>query len=141
MWSKTFDQRLGAWYNLRLHTQNLPLTDCLHAINTWWFNSPWQPYYLHWDDQLTWPDPWQLLSDNVYCEVARGLGILYTISLLDRRDIESADLVLTESGHNLVLVNQPKYILNWEPSTVLNNNLDTTTKQRLTHYQIKQQYN
>ena len=95
----------------------------LHNINQWWFGCPWRPYYLHWDDQADWPDPWQLLSDDVYCELARGLGILYTISLLDRADLAPADLVLTSSGHNLVLVGKEKYILNWDSDTVVNNNL------------------
>ena len=83
---------------------------------------PWRPYYLHWDDQANWPDPWQLLSDNCYCDVARGLGILYTITLLDRADLTPVDLVLTEDGTNLVRVAKEKYILNWEPDSIVNTN-------------------
>lgn len=124
MWPSTFSGRLEKWNLLRDQCQNLSVEHALETINDWWFNAPWRPYYLHWDDQLTWPDPWQLLSDDIYCEVARGLGILYTITLLDRADIGPASLVLTESGHNLVLVNQTKYILNWEKDTVVNNNLE-----------------
>jgi hypothetical protein len=96
----------------------------LENINRWWFRTPWQPYYLHWDDQANWPDPWQLLSDNVFCEVARALGILYTITLLDRPDMTLVDMILTQDGVNLVLVGKEKYILNWEPSTVVNTNLE-----------------
>jgi hypothetical protein len=120
MWAKTFDQRLSSWYNLRSLSLELPLRDALESINQWWFNSPWQPYYLHWDDEHNWPDPWQLLSDNTYCDLARGIGILYTISLLDRADMEDATLVLTEEGNNLVLVAKEKYILNWNSSSVVN---------------------
>jgi hypothetical protein len=96
------------------------LESALDAINAWWFSAPWQPYYLHWDDQATWPDPWQLLSDNVYCDLARALGILYTITLLDRADMASAELILTEDGDNLVQIAKEKYILNWKPDTVVN---------------------
>jgi len=120
MWPQTFGARLESWNLLRDQCQNLPPTSALEHINVWWFGVPWCAYYLHWDDQETWPDPWQLLSDNVYCEVARGLGILYTITLLDREDLMSARLVLTESGHNLVLVDKEKYILNWEPDSIVN---------------------
>jgi hypothetical protein len=141
MWPATFDQRLRAWYTLRESVQNLPTQQALEAINHWWFRVPWQPYYLHWDDQPTWPDPWQLLSDNIYCEVARGLGILYTISLLDRADLASASLVLTESGHNLVLVDKTKYILNWSADTVVNTNQEVVVYQQLTQQQIHTQYN
>lgn len=136
MWPKTFSARLESWNLLRDRCQSLPLESALQEINHWWFQVPWRPYYLHWDDAPTWPDPWQLLSDNIYCEVARGLGILYTITLLERKDLTSVDLVLTESGHNLVLVDQTKYILNWEPDNVVNTNLEVKIRQRYQQYQI-----
>ena len=135
MWPRTFGDRLASWNLLRDQCQNLPAESALGQINSWWFQAPWRPYYLHWDDQVTWPDPWQLLSDDIYCEVARGLGILYTITLLDRADLASVSLILTESGHNLVLVNKSKYILNWDPDTVVNNNLELQIRKQ---YQQKQ---
>jgi hypothetical protein len=141
MWPTSVDQRLTAWYRLRESVQNLSAEDALNTINSWWFQCPWQPYYLHWDDQTVWPDPWQLLSDNVYCEVARGLGILYTITLLDREDLTCASLVLTRSGHNLVLVAQTKYILNWSADTVVNTNQEVVIHRQLTQNQIHKQYN
>lgn len=141
MWPNTFDRRLTAWYNLRQSAKTLPVESALQDINSWWFGSPWQPYYLHWDDIKTWPDPWQLLNDNVYCEVARGLGILYTITLLDRADLTSASLVLTTSGHNLVLVDQTKYILNWEADSVVNTIQEVAVHRQLTQKQIQTQYN
>jgi hypothetical protein len=124
MWPKIFDARLASWNFLREHVQDLDSQPCLEAINDWWFRSPWRPYYLHWDDQNTWPDPWQLLSDDIYCDLARGLGILYTVNLLDRTDLAPADLILTQDGANLVLVAKEKYILNWSTDTIVNTNLD-----------------
>jgi hypothetical protein len=120
MWSQNFSARLENWNLLRDQCQNLPIESALEQINSWWFATPWRPYYLHWDDQTTWPDPWQLLSDNVYCDLARALGILYTITLLDRADMASTTLVLTEEGDNLVLVAKEKYILNWNPDSIVN---------------------
>lgn len=141
MWPKTFDQRLTDWYHLRQTVKTLPLASCLESINSWWFLSPWQPYYLHWDDRQTWPDPWQLLSDNTYCDLARGLGILYTITLLDRPDIKSTELVLTDSGLNLVQVNKTKYILNWSHDTIVNTNQEVKIIKKLTQEQVSKQYN
>jgi hypothetical protein len=141
MWPANTDRRLTAWYKLRESTHDLSAQDALLEINRWWFQSPWQPYYLHWDDQPNWPDPWQLLSDNVYCEVARGLGILYTITLLDRADLASASLVLTQSGHNLVLAEQTKYILNWNCDTIVNTNQEVEVLRQLTQQQIHKKYN
>ena len=136
IWPATFSTRLESWNQLRDQTQNLPLEAALFDINAWWFNCPWKPYYLHWDDRPNWPDPWQLLSDNVYCEVARGLGILYTITLLERADMAPADLVLTEDGTNLVLVAKEKYILNWEPDSIVNTNQEIKIKRQYQQHQI-----
>jgi hypothetical protein len=136
MWPQTFDARLQSWTQLRTQCANLPVQMALERINIWWFQVPWRPYYLHWDDQVTWPDPWQLLSDDIYCEVARGLGILYTITLLERADMAPTRLVLTESGHNLVLASKEKYILNWEPNSVVNTFLEVKIHRQYQQQQI-----
>ncbi len=126
IWPATFAARLESWNLLRDQCQNLSAQSALEHINAWWFRAPWRPYYLHWDDQATWPDPWQLLSDDIYCELAKGLGILYTITLLDRADLAPAELVLTAESGNLVLATPEKYILNWASDTIVNTNLNTT---------------
>ena len=121
MWHKTFSDRLASWSDLRRQCETLNTDATLTAINSWWFSSPWTGYHLHWDDQADWPDPWQLLDDNIFCEVARGLGILYTITMLDRPDLQDAVLAEVDSD-NLVLVPQKKYILNWDAEQVVNIN-------------------
>lgn len=141
MWPRTFELRLDAWANLRQQLQALPAQQALTQINSWWFQTPWRAYHLHWDDQTDWPDPWELLSDNIYCDVARGLGILYTISLLNHADLTDAELVLTNEGHNLVLVCQRKYILNWDTDTIVNTNRKLEIKRCLTQHQVQQKYN
>ena len=136
IWPTTFSARLESWNQLRDQTRELPLESALFDINAWWFQTPWRPYYLHWDDQSNWPDPWQLLSDNHYCEVARGLGILYTITLLDRADMASVDMILTDEGTNLVRVAKEKYILNWEPDSIVNTNQEIKIKRQYQQRQI-----
>jgi hypothetical protein len=139
MWSHTFPERLQAWADLRAQAAFLPLETALEAINTWWFQTPWRPYHLHWDDQATWPDPWQLLDDNIYCGLARGLGIMYTIAMIDREDIQYAELAEAD-GDNLVLINQSKYILNWDASSIVNTSPQITlSRHRVSQDKIKQQ--
>ena len=137
MWSRTFAQRLEDWAVLRQQCQDIPSELALKNINAWWFSSPWQPYHLHWDDQNTWPDPWQLLDDNIYCSLARGLGILYTITIMNRADIQ--DTVLAEfASDNLVLANNKKYILNWDSTTIVNISPGTQNpKHQVTQKQIQ----
>ena len=75
----------------------------------------------------------------MFCGLARGLGMLYTISLLDRSDIQDAELIDTGSD-NLVLVEQKKYILNWDRDQLLNINLTPfNPRHRLSQEQIKTQ--
>ena len=137
IWPATFAARLSSWNLLRDQTQNLSIESALEEINSWWFRAPWRPYYLHWDDQPAWPDPWQLLSDDVYCDLARGLGILYTITLLDRADMADAELILTDKGDNLVLLAKEKYILNWSPDSVVNTFQEVKKHRQLKQHQIK----
>lgn len=133
-----FEDRLRAWNQLRDSSIHLPIEQCLAAINQWWFQMPWQPYYLHWDDLRDWPDPWQLLSDNIYCDVARGLGIMYTITMLDRADMQDSRLV-EENQNNLVLIHSRKYILNYSPDDILNTYLESgNIRREVTQQQIKQ---
>ena len=139
MWHKTFSDRLASWSDLRRQCETLDTNTTLSTINSWWFDTPWTPYHLHWDDRANWPDPWQLLDDNLYCGLARGLGILYTITILDRPDLQDAVLVEVDSD-NLVLANQEKYILNWDRDTVVNINLSLKkTQHQITQNQIKLQ--
>lgn len=130
IWPDTFTTRLESWNLLRDRCQTLSVKSALEDINSWWFRAPWTPYYLHWDDTQTWPDPWQLLNDNIYCDVARGLGILYTITLLDRADMTPVSLILTQTDVNLVQATNEKYILNWDTGSVVNTTQETTIKRQ-----------
>jgi hypothetical protein len=122
MWPNTVDQRLQSWYELRQQASTVELESALDLVNAWWFNAPWRPYHLHWDDQQDWPDPWQLLNDNRFCPLARGLGILYTVTMLNRPDIQDAKLINFDND-NLVLISNGKYILNWDPKQIVNTSL------------------
>jgi hypothetical protein len=137
MWCSTFEQRLAAWNSLRDRVRDLPVPEALEEINIWWQQTPWRAYHLHWDDRQDWPDPWQLLSDNIYCDLARGLGILYTITVLDRDDMQDAELIETEQG-NLVQLDGGKYILNWGRDLGLNTNLQQS-KHHIAQREVKQQ--
>ena len=119
MWQDDYDRRLADWMQLRQRIRPLALADCLQNIQDWWQHSPWTPFYLHWDDRQTWPHPWQLLADNVFCDVARALGMLYTIHMLDRVDCSDACMVQSDQG-NLVLVQAAKYIMNWPSHDIVN---------------------
>ena len=106
---------------LRQDNRANDLETALFAINDWWQQAPWCPYYLHWDDMDSWPDPWQLLANDHFCSVAKSLGIVYTVHMINRPDIAAVQMALNrDSADNLVLINQGKYILNWCRSELVN---------------------
>ena len=138
MWPVSFAERLESWNCLRQQCELTTVDVTVSTINRWWFLAPWPAYHLHWDDQEDWPDPWQLLRDNMYCSLARGLGILYTIAMLDREDLQDVCMIEYQSD-NLVLVDKEKYILNWDPDQVLNISLGRSKpRRRVSQEQIKQ---
>ena len=105
------------WHVLRQSAGTLSAPEKYEIINDWWFRAPMVNKAITWDDYPKWPDPWQLLSDNNFCDLARALGIVYTIVMLDAR----SDVSIAQSDQgNLVLVEQGKYILNWAPRQLLN---------------------
>lgn len=141
MWGNTFDQRLNDWYTLRSSIQYTDIETTLLKINSWWNQTPWQPYYLHWDDIENWPDPWELLNDNVFCDLSRSLGMLYTIVFLDRDDIRDANVVETQNGHNLLLVEKSRYIMNWDQHSITDFDFDIKTVNRhLSQDYMRQKY-
>ena len=119
MWLSNYTLRLSSWVDLRNKASYEPALDALTRINEWWFDTNWTPYSLHWDDKDNWPDPWELLQNNKHCDLARGLGILYTITLIDRPDFKDAMLIGLEES-NLVLVQKEKYILNSDDTVQVN---------------------
>ena len=117
-----FEARLRSWYDLRKSLENADTeTKCLE-IDKWWQNAPLVNHHLHPFDVGNWPGPWDLINENTYCNVARGLGMIYTLLLTGVTDV---DFVTATDDNSedfvLVLVDNAKYVLNYWPDTVVNN--------------------
>jgi hypothetical protein len=50
--------------------------------------------------------------------------------MLGHKDLASHELVLTEDGRNLVLINKVKYTLNWDDTVLVNTPLVGKAKKR-----------
>lgn len=119
-----FYARLRAWTKLRETLIDSGIEQKCIEVDRFWQQSPLSNHYLHPVDIKTWPDPWQLLDDNVYCSYSRALGMIYTLSLLGIKDIDLVDATDYNSVDVvLVLVDNAKYILNYWPGTLVNNKL------------------
>lgn len=124
IFQSTYEARLQDWFQLRQSVVNLPIEQQCITIDEWWQRAPLVTHHLHPLDMDSWPDPWELLSENIYCEVARALGMCYTLYLIGVNDIEMI-LARNETAEDvvLVLVDNAKYIMNYWPNTVISNSL------------------
>lgn len=126
-----YETRLSSWYELRVQLEDSTIIDKCIAVDKWWQRAPLVIHHLHPQDTENWPDPWQLLVENTYCEVARALGICYTLLLLGVDDIKIAEAT-DKMGNDVVvvLVDNAKYVLNYYPDTVLSNTSNDFTIKR-----------
>lgn len=124
LFQTSYDTIFKNWYRLRLSLENKDTqTKCIE-VDRWWQNTPLVNHYLHTDCTDNWPTPWELLSENHYCHIARGLGMFYTLHLLGVSDIAFVNAKdYNNEDVTLLLVENAKYILNYWPNTVVNNDL------------------
>ena len=101
IFQSSYDRRLENWHDLRVSLEKTDTqTKCI-KIDEWWQNAPLVNHHLHPHDIDNWPDPWELLSENTYCEVARALGMCYTLYLIGVNDIELV-LARNNTGEDVV---------------------------------------
>jgi hypothetical protein len=123
----SYENRLKNWHDLRKRTRQSAIDRACVEIDNWWQQAPLIKNYLHWNDTENWLDPWSILSENVYCPLVRAMGIVYTLLMNEINDVElviATDLQCEE--HYLVMVNN-KYVLNYWPATVIDNNITDFT--------------
>jgi hypothetical protein len=120
-----YESRLRNWSRLRDELTKSTAQEICIEVDKFWQNVPVSNHYLHPDFMKDWPDPWQLLFDNTFCNYARALGMLYTLILLGIKKLELVEAVDDNSNEVvLVLVDDAKYVLNYWPDTVVNNHID-----------------
>lgn len=120
MWSQRFDDRLFEWRRVRKQASKLNLKEALLHVDKWWQQAPLANHYLHITDYENWPNPWTLLADDIYCDLAKCLGIVYTLMLVEHEDIDSI-CILETSDFYIVEINN-HYILNYYPNEIVNRN-------------------
>lgn len=125
LWNLKPDERLREWKTFRRQLGQLELEEaCKQAAHLWSY-APYVNYYLDpAQNENPWPDPWTLLHENYYCDVAKSLGMLYTLYLSDHRP-EDIELRIywdpaAREARNLVWLDKGKYILNFTFDEVVN---------------------
>jgi hypothetical protein len=125
---------MKAWREFRIGIELLPLEQALLQTAEFWADAPFVPYNLDPAFPNSWPDPWTLIYENIYCDVAKCLGIVYTIALTSHKENAGIEFRLYQDSkndyeYNLAWFAQGKYILNMVDGEILNNTqFDKTLK-------------
>jgi hypothetical protein len=126
-WNLRVSDRLSQWKDLRHTLSDLPLEKAVVELNNMWSTAPYVTYYLAPDNPNTWPDPWTLLAENYYCELAKALGIVYTIYFTSHKHIPMEIRVYYDYKekirYNVAWLDGGKYILNYWPYEIVNTKL------------------
>ena len=126
-WNLRASDRLAEWKDFRRKISGLPMTQAIPEVNRLWSTAPFVNYNLDPSDPNTWPDPWVLLAENYWCDVAKSLGIVYTIYFSSHRTVPLEIRVYYDykekTRHNLAWIDNGKYILNYYPYEIVNTEL------------------
>lgn len=123
MWNQLPSERLRSWHNFRKEIDKKPFDQALQDVQHLWSYAPYVAHYLTTDQVSNWPNPWELMYENYYCDLAKAVGIVYTLYLTEHRpemEIRVYNDPSTKEQYNLVFVNQGKYVLNLVHDEVVN---------------------
>ena len=117
--------RILKWREWRNSLTLLSLEDCLKEVAVAWAKAPIVNHYLIPDEISEWPDPWNLINDNIYCDLSITLGMFYTLALCDNPNINDnvrIEIYKSNDGWiNLCSVEGGLYMLNYNLGSVVNN--------------------
>lgn len=109
------DERLTRWRDFRKSLSSTDLGSAVASVAKFWAPCPFNPYYLDPDQPNSWPDPWTLLTENWYCDLAKALGMLYTIKYTSHSPSVELRIyrdTVSRYDYNVVWVNDGEYVLN-----------------------------
>ena len=131
-WNLRVNERLMQWKDFRHTLSNMPLDKAIYELNQMWSTAPFVTYYLDSSDTTNWPDPWTLLAENYYCDVAKALGIIYTIYFTSHKLTELEFRTYYDfkdkTRYHVAWIDGGKYILNYYPFEIVNTQQIEETK-------------
>ena len=127
MWNLKPTERLHEWKEFRKKISELDLDVAVFETCHLWSYAHYVTHYLDPDLINEWPDPWTLVDENYYCDLAKTVGMLYTLYLCEHYNNGITNLeikIYKNTGNqdiiNTVWVNEGKYILNLIDGEVVN---------------------
>lgn len=115
--------RILSWRNWRKSLDELSWHECLNEVAKSWNRVPQINHYLTPDQVNQWPNPWELINDNIYCDLSIALGMFYSLILTKHPEAESSSINIYNSNNgwiNLCIVNNGICALNWILGSAVN---------------------
>jgi hypothetical protein len=106
-------ERLTEWKKIRDQVETA--TDPFYLVLSIWCKAPFVNQYLDNTDPKSWPDPWRLLLDSKFDNLAIVLGMLYTLQLTERFSQEEYKIYMIQSDFK-----NPEFCLSISNKHVLN---------------------
>lgn len=124
MWfNEPSDGRIISWRNWRNTLENKPVETIVTEVASVWSQVPTVLHFLAPDTKDEWPNPWQLVTDNYYCDLGICLGMFYTLALIESPKFNNLaiEIYKTPDGWiNLSSIDHGKYVLNFDHGRVVN---------------------
>lgn len=117
------DDRILSWREWRNSLENLNKQDAIETVAQTWARVPTVLHYLAPDQLKEWPNPWQLITDNIYCDLGICLGMYYSLALIESPKIDDLSIQIYKGSSgwiNLSSIDQGKYVLNYNHGRVVN---------------------
>jgi hypothetical protein len=117
--------RLGLWKRFREELDLLSFDQAVLKVSEFWDRCPYIPFYLDYNQAQSWPDPWELINENIYCDLAKALGIVYTLHLTKHKSLLFPELRIyfdpnTRYYYHIAYLCHGKYVLNLIEHEVVN---------------------
>ena len=123
-WNLRVNDRLAEWKDFRHKLSDLPLESAVVELNKMWSTAPFVNYNLDPSEPKSWPDPWTLLAENYWCDVAKTLGIVYTLYFTNHKSTPAEIRVYYDYQdkikYTVAWIDHGKYILNYYPYEIVN---------------------
>jgi hypothetical protein len=123
MWNLKPSERLRYWHDFRKKISEQSREDAINETHHLWCYAPFVSHYLTTDQIATWPNPWELVNDNYYCDLAKALGMVYTLYLTSHAIESTIEIYrdeISKDNYNLVYIDGGKYVLNYLHDEVIN---------------------
>lgn len=106
--------RIKAWKEFRESLEEAE--DPFQEVALFWSRAPFVSQYLKIKKPSDWPDPWQLILDGKFDDLAIALGMCYTLQLTDRFKDHKFEIHMAMSAEDMrhILVVNDQQVLNWE---------------------------